>query len=52
MLEAPLKKHPVSGKPVRRVLVGGFAPIGTAKMTDGFGGGGSCSHGGGGCGCG
>ncbi|MCU0782211.1 MAG: zinc ribbon domain-containing protein [Akkermansiaceae bacterium] len=31
MNDAPLKTHPETGVPVRRVLVGGFAPMGLAK---------------------
>lgn len=42
MKDAPLQRHPDSGKPVRRVISGGF---GLVKK------GGSPSSGGGGCGC-
>lgn len=32
MKDAPLACHPETGVPVRRVLVGGFAPMGLAKQ--------------------
>jgi hypothetical protein len=31
MKDAPLTRHPETGVPVKRVLVGGFAPMGLAK---------------------
>ncbi len=31
MKDAPLTLHPETGVPVRRVVVGGFAPMGLAK---------------------
>ena len=50
MKDEPLRAHPVTGEPVRRVIVGGFAPIGTARAAAPSGGGGSCGKPGG-CGC-
>ena len=50
MKDAPLQKHPETGEPVRRVIVGGFGFIGSEKShAPAASGGHSC---GAGCGCG
>jgi predicted nucleic acid-binding Zn ribbon protein len=49
MKEEPLTRHPVSGVAVRRVITGGFAPMGVkAPAPTASAGGGSCGSG---CGC-
>lgn len=51
MKDEPLRTHPVTGEPVRRVITGGFAPMGTARGSgSSSSGGGSCCNPGG-CGC-
>lgn len=47
MKDAPLKEHPETGEPVRRLISGGYGFVGNAKEASGHGG--SC---GAGCGCG
>ncbi len=34
MKDAPLTKHPETGEPVRRVVVGGFAPMGLSNRSE------------------
>ena len=56
MKDAPLTRHPESGKPVKRVIVGGYGLIGanTGRSSEGKGGGHEAKpehkHGGGCCG--
>lgn len=45
MKDAPLKTHPQTGEPVRRLISGGFGFIDKGKESSG---GHSCGHG---CGC-
>ncbi len=45
MKDAPLKQHPDTGVPVRRVISGGYGFVGSGKSDSG---GHSCGHG---CGC-
>ncbi len=47
MNDAPLKKHPETGQPVRRVITGGYGYV--SKGRSSTNGGHSCGHG---CGCG
>ncbi|MDP4645366.1 MAG: zinc ribbon domain-containing protein [Opitutales bacterium] len=47
MKDAPLKVHPETGEPVRRLISGGYGFVGNAKESHNHGG--SC---GAGCGCG
>jgi predicted nucleic acid-binding Zn ribbon protein len=47
MKDEPLKKHPTSGVPVRRIISGGYGFVGSGKSDSGNDH--SCGHG---CGCG
>lgn len=46
MKDAPLKQHPQTGEPVRRIISGGFGYMNSAQRSSG--GGHSCGNG---CGC-
>ncbi len=48
MKDAALTAHPESGKPVRRVIIGGTGVMGGGSTTTQSSGGGSCGSG---CGC-
>jgi hypothetical protein len=44
MIDAALAHHPETGEPVRRLITGGFAPMGVRKLKVRAAGGGSCDH--------
>ncbi len=52
MKEDALTHHPQTGVPVRRIVTGGFAPMGVRKMKVRAASGNSCDHSGGGPCCG